>query len=82
LSFQQEEELRDYRQSPYWAASCGEVRLYRFGAQLDTTCLALAIDDLVDRHAVLRTTIGGPAPDHRQAVHQRHANACPEPSLS
>ena len=69
LSFQQEEELRDYRQFPYRTASCSDVRLFRFGVQVDPTHLALAIDDLVERHAVLRTTIGR-APDHLQVVHQ------------
>ncbi|MDT3399270.1 condensation domain-containing protein [Streptomyces sp. B1866] len=69
LSFQQEVELERYRRIPYCAACCNEVRLYRLEGEIDTACLSLAVDDLVRRHAALRTTIGSRGPGHVQQVH-------------
>jgi hypothetical protein len=73
LSFQQEEELRRYGEIPDCAACCGSVLLYRLTGDVDTGRLSLAIEDLVRRHAALRTTIEGLGSGYAQRVR-------PEPS--
>ncbi|MEU9474371.1 condensation domain-containing protein [Streptomyces sp. NPDC048191] len=69
LSFQQEVELERYRRIPYCAACCNEVRLYRLEGEIDRACLSLAVDDLVRRHAALRTTMGSRGSGQVQQVH-------------
>jgi Condensation domain len=69
LSFQQEEEMRRYSGTPDCAACCSSVLLYQFAEDVDTTCLSLAIEDLVKRHAALRTTIEILASGYAQHVH-------------
>jgi hypothetical protein len=82
LSFQQEEELRDYRANPGYAASSCAVQLFRLSRAVDTVCLHHAIDDLVARHAALRTTIGWRGSDYAQVVHEalpRSPSGAPRP---
>ncbi|MFI6348028.1 condensation domain-containing protein [Streptomyces sp. NPDC050560] len=71
LSYQQEEELRDYGRHPEYASSSCEVRLFRLGQDVDTECLSGAVDDLTGRHPALRTTMGECGSGPTQWVHER-----------
>lgn len=68
LSFQQEEMLRTMARHPAMAAKYDDVFVFRLDGDVDTNCLAAAVADLVERHAVLRTSIVGYGPEAAQAV--------------
>jgi hypothetical protein len=69
LSFQQEEMLRRLRTFPECAPRYDGVHLFELDGALDLDCLAGALDDVVDRHETLRTTIDATATGDRQRVH-------------
>jgi hypothetical protein len=68
LSFQQEELLRQIRQAPECAAMFDNVYVFALRGPVDTDCLAGAIEDVVRRHASLRTVIDEVAGEEVQRV--------------
>lgn len=68
LSFQQGEMLRNMARYPAMAVKYDDVFVFRLDGDVDPDCLAAAVADLAQRHAVLRTTIVGHGEEGRQIV--------------
>ena len=69
LSFQQEETVRNIRQYPDCVLRYDAVRLYRLDGRVDVDCLVGAVEDLVDRHAALRTVLAAEGDGYVQRIH-------------
>jgi hypothetical protein len=70
LSFQQEEMVRRLRTFPECARRYDLLRLFDLRGPLDIDCLVSALEAVVHRHAVLRTTIERSGGADMQHVHE------------
>lgn len=68
LSFQQQEMIRDMRRLPEVAFQYDKVYLFELRGDIDVDCLSAAVDDLVERHPVLRTSIVRSGVGYMQSV--------------
>jgi hypothetical protein len=71
VSCQQEDMIRILRGIPECASRYDFVCPYELRGDLDVSCLAGALEDLVERHAILRTTLDEDGAEPRQLVHRR-----------